>query len=273
MIWVAWRQQRTELTILGVVLALLCAVFIPYGLSARGYADDHGVAACAGDAGPRCGQVVDAFENHVATAQGITDWFALLPLLLAILLAAPIALELDRRGYRLAWTQSISRRRWLVAKLGLAVGGAAAAGAAVSVLLSWWRAPINNVKGRIEPTSFQLQGLAPVVYTVFCVALILALGVVVRRAVPAIGLAIVLFLAVRIAVETWARPHFAAALELPSDSLDDRSWVLSTSDAGLARYQPDTRFWSFQLIETGLFLALAALLLAVVAHRVLRVLD
>jgi hypothetical protein len=273
MIWVAWRQQRTELVILGAVLALLSAVFIPFGLDARSYSEDHAVATCAGDAGSRCGQVVDGFETHVATAQGITDWFALLPILLAILLAAPMALELERRGYRLAWTQSISRRRWLAAKFVVVVGGAATAGGLVALLLSWWRAPINEVKGRIEPTSFQVQGLAPIVYTIFCVALILALGVVLRRAVAAIGLAIVAFFAVRIAIETWVRPHFAAALTRPLDAVDDRAWVLSSGDSAVARYQPDSRYWTFQLIEAGLFLTIAAVLLAVVAHRVLRILD
>ena len=37
----------------------------------------------------------------------------------ALLLAAPFVIELDSGTYRLYWTQSITRRRWIVTKLGL----------------------------------------------------------------------------------------------------------------------------------------------------------
>ena len=35
-------------------------------------------------------------------------------------------------------------------------------------------------------------------------------------------------------------------------------------------YQPDSRFWMFQAIETGIFVAFAALLLAVAVRRIRR---
>jgi hypothetical protein len=38
----------------------------------------------------------------------------------------------------------------------------------------------------------------------------------------------------------------------------------------LLHYQPASRFWNFQLIETGLFLVLAAVLLVLAVHRVRR---
>jgi hypothetical protein len=38
----------------------------------------------------------------------------------------------------------------------------------------------------------------------------------------------------------------------------------------LDRFQPADRYWSFQIIETGLFQALPALLLAVTVHHIRR---
>ncbi len=38
----------------------------------------------------------------------------------------------------------------------------------------------------------------------------------------------------------------------------------------LMAYQPSGRFWEFQAIETGMFVALAAVLLALAIHQVRR---
>ena len=54
---------------------------------------------------------------------------------------------------------------------------------------------------------FSLEGVAPIAYTLFAAALVIALGVVLRRSAAAIGLALVVFFVVRITVENRARPE------------------------------------------------------------------
>ena len=142
----------------------------------------------------------------------MTGWFALLPVVIAVIFAAPFALELERGTYRLAWTQSITRRRWLAAKLTVALGGAGVAAASTALLLTWWRRPLDNFHGRVEPGAFQLEGIAPIAYAVFAAALIIALGTILRRTIAAIAIGIVAFLAVRVVIESLVRPHFASAL-------------------------------------------------------------
>ena len=115
MTWVAWRQQRAEVVLGAVVLAVLAALFIPTGLHMSGAYETDGAAACVRAPAGGCAQLLDAFDARFSTIIGVTGWFALLPVVIAVIFAAPFALELERGTYRLAWTQSITRRRWLAA--------------------------------------------------------------------------------------------------------------------------------------------------------------
>ena len=49
MIWVAWRQQRSETLMAIVVLALLAALFVPTGLEMASRYDRDGLAALLAD--------------------------------------------------------------------------------------------------------------------------------------------------------------------------------------------------------------------------------
>ncbi len=260
MTWVAWRQQRAEVLLGAAVLALLVALFLPTGLHMSDAFHNDGAAACSTTGAAGCAQLLDDFDDRFATIIGVTDWFALLPMLIAVIFAAPFALELERGAYRLAWTQSITRRRWLATKLALALGGAGACSAGTALLLTWWRRPLDNFHGRIEPGAFQVEGIAPIAYTIFAAALIIALGAVLRRTVGAIAIGLVAFLVVRILIESQARPHFAAAHEAQDGMNLDTAWVLHGQT-----YQPSSRFWDFQGIETSIYLVLTLSLLALTA--------
>jgi hypothetical protein len=260
MTWVAWRQQRTEVMLGALFLAVLAVLFIPTGLHMSSAYDSDGAAACVTAPAANCEHLFDAFDERFSTILGVTDFFAFLPVVIAIIFAAPFALELERGTYRLAWTQSITRRRWIATKLAVALGGAAAAAAGTALLLTWWRRPLDNFHGRIEPGAFQLEGIAPIAYAVFAAALIIALGTILRRTVPAIAIGIFAFLAIRIPIESSVRPHFASPLQAQQATNLDTAWVV-----GGRMYQPSGRFWEFQLIETGIYLVLTLALLALAA--------
>lgn len=275
MIWLAWRQQRLESIIALIVLGLTAVVFVPSGLSLSRRFDDDELAACAPSAAAvpdRCGRMVERFVGTADGLSGAMNWFGLVPLLVAILFASPLVLELERGSYRLAWTQSITRRRWVVTRFCVIFASAAIASGVLAGIWSWWRIPLNALKGRIEPTSFQVLGLAPVAYTLLATAIVVAVGAITRRTIATIGLSIVAFLALRISVETWLRPHFEPALAGPS--APDSAWVLdrrtSGADAVRVVFQPDWRFWHFQLLESGLFLMVAVLLTCGAAAWILR---
>src|SRR3978361_485779 len=122
MTWVTWRQQRTEGLIAAGVLALLVALLVPTGMHMASVYDHDGLASCVHANSADCQQVIggfiDRFQHGVG---GLLPWLNLVPGIIGVLLAAPFILELESGTYRLAWTQSITRRRWLAGKLGLTV--------------------------------------------------------------------------------------------------------------------------------------------------------
>jgi hypothetical protein len=231
MLWVGWRQQRTEALIVASVIALLAALLIPTGIHLANVYDRDGVAACITSESESCNTVLMVFQDRFHGLTSLFNWLQLLPGMLGALLAAPLVLELEQRTYRLAWTQSITRRRWLATKLALLGAGAIVAAALLTVLISWWRGPMDELEGRFSENGFSFEGIVPYAYMLFAAALALAAGVVVRRAAPAFAIALVGFFAARILVTNSLRPHFLDPVvkllnKPPSGALHD-AWVLS----------------------------------------------
>ena len=186
MIWVAWRQQRAETLIAVACLALLAALFVPTGLEMASRFDSDGLAACtaaASDDG--CRQAIQAFTARFGSLMNLLPWLNLLPGVIGVALAAPLLLELESGTYRLAWTQSVTRRRWLAVKLGLTMLAAVLAAVAVTALVTWWRTPHDELFGRMENV-FDFEGTVGIGYVLFALGLPLAIGAVWRRTVPAL---------------------------------------------------------------------------------------
>jgi hypothetical protein len=287
MIWLTWRQQRTETLIAVLLLGLAAALLLPTGLHMASVYEHDGAAACVAHSTGGCAGALGAFDNRFQALMNATGWLNLVPGLIGILLAAPFVLELEHGTFRLAWTQSITRRHWLASKLALIALAVLAASLLFTLLMTWWRTPLDHVSGRMTPEGFDFEGTVPFGYSLFAAALVIALGVVLRRAAPAIGLGLVGFLVVRFfAVEAALRPHYQAALTKTWNAKASppelrTAWVLGEGASGVhghavhvaapvdgkaalapdmflhVVYQPASRFWLFQAIETGIFVTLA----------------
>lgn len=292
MIWLTWRQHRSETLVAALALALLTALLIPTGLQVAESFDAGGIAACLSSGSAGCQRRLIAFESRFDSLQNLVAWFNLLPGLIGVLLAAPFIRELEHSTFRLAWTQSISRRRWVATRLALIVFAALVVAVLLTLLMTWWRDPFDDLEGRMMPAGFNFEGTVVFGYVLFAAAATIAYGVVTRRAAAAIGLGLVSFLVARLAIEMLARPHYRPA-ENAVWSADGRpdltgAWVLEegpSNAAGLAAgtlggqpapgttpklgageyfhalYQPDSRFWLFQGIETTIFVGVAAAML------------
>ena len=316
MIWVSWRQQRTETLIAAGVLVLIAALLVPTGLNMASAYHHDGLSGClSAHPSDACDQTIRAFTDRFQFLGDLLAWFTLVPGLIGVLLAAPFILELENGTYRLAWTQSITRRRWITSKLTITIAAALVAVLALTLLMTWWHAPLDRLQGRMESSVYDSEGIAPFGYVLFALGLALAAGAVWRRAVPAIVVAFVGYLATRIFVDTWLRQRLVAPLtatwstgpsgrgagpanlnhawvltERPSDKLGHAISLpfgpesclrqLGTHAKPLspncpiptppiaayihAVYQPASRFWLLQGIETSLFagVGLALLLFA-----------
>jgi hypothetical protein len=239
--WVAWRLQRTETLIAGAVLLVLALLLLPSGLEMASVYRHDGLAAClgAGKGGP-CGETIASFTDRFQRVANIVPWLTLVPGLIGVLFAAPFVGELENGTYRLAWTQSVTRRRWIAGKLGLAVGSTIAAAAVLTLFLTWWRTPLVHLHGRMDPSVFDSQGTVVAGYSLFALGLALAIGVLWRRTVPAILVAFVGYFGARLFVDFWVRQHLVAPVRAtwsavarqPADYWN--AWVISE--------QPSDRF-------------------------------
>jgi hypothetical protein len=294
--WVSWRLQRTETLIALGILALLAVFLVPTGIQMANAYHQDGLAAClTANPGPTCGNQLGDFRQRFQSLIDLSDWFTLVPGLVGVLLAAPFILDLERGTYRLAWTQSITRGRWLVSKLGLAVAAAALAALGLILLMSWWRAPTVHIDGRLDSGNYDATGTVMIGYTLFALGLALALGAIWRRSAVSLMVAFIGYFAARLFVDFSLRDHLVAPLKatykgtLQPNFLLNAHVLSSTAtinghqafrDGGIAIgpkdkfaapdlsnvifhvvYQPAAHYWPLQLTETGLFVGLAAILI------------
>ncbi len=161
----------------------------------------------------------------------------LTPAVIGLFWGAPlIARELETGTSALAWTQSITRTRWLAVKL--TVGGLAAMAVTegLSLMQAWWAAPIgravghggggtNLAMGRFSSLVFATHGITPLGYAAFGFALGVTAGALIRRTVPAMAVTLAIFAAVQIAMPLWIRPSLIPARHtvIPVTSLDNIS--------------------------------------------------
>ena len=105
------------------------------------------------------------------------------PALIGMFWGAPlIARELETGSYRLGWTQSATRRRWLAVKLVVVGLASVATVGLMSLMVTWWYSPLERAnQDQFEVAIFGLRGLAPVGYAAFAFALGVTAGVLLRR--------------------------------------------------------------------------------------------
>jgi hypothetical protein len=199
------------------------------------------------------------------------------PLILGVFCGAPLlAAQFEGGTHSLDWTQGIARRRWLSGNLAGALAAATVCGAAISAVVTWWSLAHTSLHlSRISNGPFDIQGIVPLAYAIFAVALGIAVGSMCRRVLPAMAITGAIFIAVRAVITGALRPHYMSPVHMlvPSDQGTRGQDILSILPQGsrtLITYQPSTRFWAFQGIETGIYLVLAAALVALAYRMVLK---
>ena len=222
MIWLTWRQFRAQTIVTAAFLAALAAALLVTGLNlahlyeTSGLATCHGSGSCGTLASNFISQVKDGISEKVFYA-GIYIVYAA-PAIIGVFWGAPlIAREIEAGTFRLAWSQSVSRARWVVAKLGLIGLAAMVTAELLALLTSWWASPVYRAAAaarsdslsiaRIAPPLFGAQGIVPIGYAAFAFTLGVTAGLLIRRTIPAMAATLAGFALVQIAWPSWVRPH------------------------------------------------------------------
>src|SRR4029077_16404302 len=153
------------------------------------------------------------FQSEFARLLTATRVAAVLAVLAGVFVGAPLlARELEFGTYRFAWTQGVSRRRWLLSKTALLAAGTVVAAGVASLMVMWWRSPFDTLDGRISPSGFDIEGVVVPAYALFALAVGGRAGLRFRRTVPAMTATLIVFVATRLVVLAFLRPNFLAPL-------------------------------------------------------------
>ena len=298
MLWLIWKQHRSEALVGALLVVVISIALINAAVS-------HSVIS------PLC--VPCYHTNQLLSLEVIKrillqsfQW--LLPLLVGVFVGAPLVTrEWERHTYRLIWTQSITRNRWLAVKLGVIAGILMLVFTPLVVLSIWDYSTAPQLGGNWE--LFRLsRGVALIGFGLFGLMLGVAIGTFVRRVVPAMALTVLVFLAVLIPLNYYS-PYFIPPIShlypirisnnngvvVPSDGLilDDGYADSAGHDVGeistycdfnatftlfkqcLAThnlqwkvvYQPANRVWLLQWVELAVLLALSAALVPLTYWR------
>jgi ABC-type transport system involved in multi-copper enzyme maturation permease subunit len=214
MAWVTWRQHRFPLGGVAALLGGLALYLWLDGLQVHhAYAT---VVACHPASSYACqNQVINFNTAYGATANTIATLLQVVPALIGAFVGAPVlARELETGTFRYAWTLSVGRRRWTLAKLvPLAVAVTAAAGA-FSLLFSWYYQPFfadgNSIP--LDPRLFGLRGIAFAAWTLASFATGALAGLLIRRVVPAIAATLAAYAGLLLAARLYLQQHYMTPL-------------------------------------------------------------
>jgi hypothetical protein len=131
------------------------------------------------------------------------------PALVGAFWGAPlIAREFEHGTHRLAWTQSVTRTRWLAVKLVLVGAASVTATGVLSLMVTWWSSPIDHANtNRFGAGLFGERNITPLGYAAFGFALGVTAGLLIRRTLPAMAATLGVFLGARMGFTYLVRPH------------------------------------------------------------------
>jgi hypothetical protein len=295
-LWLTWRQHRAQVLITAALLAGTGVFLLVHGSHAADVA--AGVAAS---------DLEQALHDDFRLAYQGLGWLPWAPALVGVFWGAPLlSREFERGTFRVAWTQSVSRRRWLAAKLGGLGALATLSGLGVGAMVGAWLHAFDGTRFAdrfSDHAMFGSTGVASGAWWLFAFVLGAASGAVVRRLLPAIAVTFAVFLSVVFLVIVLGRENYAAPVRMVYDveaaapvtdsMVETYAWVdgegreyaddvpacRSTPaaeyldclrDAGyraVVYLHPADRYWRFQWTETGILLVLTAGLTWLTARR------
>ena len=210
MIRSTWMQFRAQALVAGGGLLIVAVVLAITGPRLV-HLYDMNVATCAahGD----CSTATSSFlQNDHALQVGLNVLAVVIPGIIGILWGAPlVARELETGTFRLAWTQSVTRTRWLAVKLAVVGLASMVVAGLFSLMVTWWFSPIDRVQHdrlhHVRPTQHRCHRLRR-----------LRLcprrnrRAFVRRTVPAIAATLVALVTIRVLEFFYVQPHLITPL-------------------------------------------------------------
>jgi hypothetical protein len=212
-----WLQFRGQAVVALATLLTVAIVLVITGSQVNHLYATSGLASCppAGDCPGLASALLAKLRSDAAFS--VVYWAAIyavyaVPVIVGMFWGAPlIAREIEAGTYRLAWTQGVTRTRWLAVKLGLVGLASMAAAGLLSLMVTWWASRVDPLDpfgmNRLQPAMFSTRGVVPIGYAAFAFALGVTAGMLIRNTVPAMAATVVAFAAVEGVMIALVRPR------------------------------------------------------------------
>jgi ABC-type transport system involved in multi-copper enzyme maturation permease subunit len=204
----AWLQARTQTLIAAAALAALAVAAAITGIQLS-----HLYSSLVAHCHTGCDLATSQFLSHDHFMDHALDLLAqVAPPLVGIFWGAPLlAREFETGTYRLAWTQSVSRSRWLATKLAVLGLAAVTVAGLLTLTITWWYRALDPLTTN-QYAVFDRRDIAPIGYAAFAFASGALIGAVIRRTLPAMATTLGVYVVARIATTFWIRPHLLSPI-------------------------------------------------------------
>lgn len=215
-LWLAWRQQR-PLILTAALLVTTLTVWVALGRAELiGAISGYDLSQCKGWNGECPPETYEAMTESNGGIRLLGAIGLALPAAIGMFWGAPlIGRELESGTIKVVLTQDSGVRSWFAARFGLAALCAVTVSTAVAALIAWWWAPISNMYDGVywhDPYVLNASGPSAVAGALFALAAGTAIGLLVRRTLPAMGATLAVVLAVA-AVLTFFRRDFVTPVD------------------------------------------------------------
>jgi hypothetical protein len=205
-IWATWRMHRSiYFAAIGIAAAFAVWLIVTGTMEQHAWATftSHRCSTNYPGSSEACMNSLSA-SGHFSSVNAALC--GALPVILGLVLGAPlVAGEFQQNTNRMAWTQSITKTRWLLSKI--VVGTLVTVGivGAFAPLIWWWTDAAQR-GDHIQPSNFDISGFVGVSYALFALMLGVALGALIRRIGWAFAVGLPIFALVRLGVRNYIRP-------------------------------------------------------------------
>lgn len=222
----AWLQSRTQTLGVYAMLGALAIAAAITGVHLSNLYHSHILHCTIG-----CDLATTEFLHSDTFLRNSFDVLSLVtPALLGIFWGAPLlAREFEAGTYRLAWTQSVTRSRWLTTKLATGAGAVATIAGILTLVITWWYRALDKV-GSNPYDLFERRDIAPIGYAVFAFAAGALIGVVIQRVVPTMAATLGVYVGARIVTTRLIRPHLLPPLHKTLSMLNADGFGFVSSD-------------------------------------------
>ncbi|AUI60845.1 ABC transporter permease [Amycolatopsis sp. BJA-103] len=260
MLWLTYRQHRMQLLITAGLLVVVGILLLINGNAAADSLDP-----------------AKLFKDLYT----YLSWLQVVPVAIGVFWGAPlVAAEFERGTTKLAWTQSISRFRWLGVKLGFLAVLATLGGLAFGAMMQRWVEVFPTDRGDTaftsrfdNPVLFAMTGVAPGAWWLFGFVLGTAAGALLRKTLPAIAVTIAVTVGLMIGVSNF-RDSYAEPELVPLSSEPTGRVVEMVRDAAgeitALKVLPQDWYWRFQWTEAAILTGVSLLLVVAATFAIRR---